>query len=356
MSLPLAVSVTSIVCQTRHHGHMTTRSFTMTPVGEFSLAESALFGFGQRMRPAGVGARDLQFDGVMRLAFCLDGYRDQVGVELRQDEQGVRAVVHGRGELDAIQRQVARVLSLNHDARGFADVGHVDSVVGMLQRAALGLRPPLFYSPYEAAVWSVLSARRPSWQMARVRADLSEAHGAAFELAGEDLAALPSPSQLLAVENFPGIDAARLARMHGVALAAQAGQLDVDRLEALGPQEALGDVQQIRGIGPFYAELIVIRAIGFTDVLPVKEPKVLELVRELYHLPALPSQVQFEAIAEAWRPWRTWVTVLLRAAGPRVLSGSESAERRRHSLPAGDLKPSVTDKARERGPIRSQDN
>lgn len=315
---------------------MTTRSFTITPVGGFSLAESALFGFGQRMRPAGVGARELQFDGVLRLAFCLDGYRDQVGVELRQDEQGVRAVVHGPGELDAIQRQVARVLSLDHDALGFAEVGQRDPVIGMLQRAAVGLRPPLFYSPYEAAVWSVLSARRPGWQMARVRAELSESHGATFELAGEDLAALPTPSQLLAVEAFPGIDAGRMARMHGVALAAHAGQLDVGRLQALGPQEAMADVQQIRGIGPFYAELIVIRASGFADVLPSKEPMVLELVRELYHLPALPGQVQFESIAEAWRPWRTWVTVLLRAAGPRVLSDSASSERRRLSLPADD--------------------
>ena len=64
----------------------------------------------------------------------------------------------------------------------------------------------------------------------------------------------------------------------------------------------MAEVQRIKGIGPFYAGLIVVRAIGFVDVLPGNEPKALELVRELYHLPALPSQVQFEAIAEAWRP------------------------------------------------------
>jgi DNA-3-methyladenine glycosylase II len=303
---------------------MTTRNFTINPVGEFSLAESALFGFGQRMRPAGVGTREPAFDGVMRLAFCLDGYHDQIGVELRQDEQTVQAVVHGAGELDAIQRQVARVLSLDHDARGFAEVGQRDPVIGRLQRAAVGLRPPLFYSPYEAAVWSVLSARRPGWQMARVRADLSEAYGAVFELAGERLAALPTPSQLLAVEAFPGIDAERLARMHGVASATLDGQLDVTHLQALGPQEAMAQVQHIKGIGPFYAGLIVVRAVGFVDVLPSNEPKALELVRALYRLPTVPSQLQFEAIAEAWRPWRTWTTVLLRAAGPRVLAHSDS--------------------------------
>jgi hypothetical protein len=31
---------------------------------------------------------DARFDGVMRLAFCLDGYRRQVGVEVRQDPGG----------------------------------------------------------------------------------------------------------------------------------------------------------------------------------------------------------------------------------------------------------------------------
>jgi DNA-3-methyladenine glycosylase II len=305
---------------------MRTRSFTIVPVGEFSLAESALFGFGQRMRPAGVGDRVPQFDGVMRLAFCLDGYLGQVGVELRQDEGGVHAVVHGSGGLDAIQRQVARVLSLDQDARGFAEVGQRDLVIGRLQRAAPGLRPPLFYSPYEAAVWSVLSARRPGWQMARVRTNLNEAHGAVFELAGERLASLPTPSQLLAVEGFPGIEPDRLSRMHGAARAALEGQLDVGRLQTIGPGEAMAEVQRIKGIGPFYAGLIVVRSIGFVDVLPANEPKALELVRELYDLPALPSQVQFEAIAEAWRPWRTWATVLLRAAGPRVLAHSVSSE------------------------------
>ena len=124
--------------------------------------------------------------------------------------------------------------------------------------------------------------------MARVRAELSEAHGAVFELAGERLAALPTPTQLLAVESFPGIDADRLARMHGAACAALAGPLDVAAPRALGPNEAMADVQRIKGIGPFYAELIVVRAIGCVDVLPRNEPRALELLRALYHLPTGP--------------------------------------------------------------------
>lgn len=300
---------------------MATRSFTILPRGEFSLRESALFGFGQRVPFGQRIAGGSDFDGVMRLAFCLDGYRRQVGVEVRQDPAGVHCVVHGDGDLDAIAAQVARALSLDHDGRGFAAVGARDAVVGRLQRLAPGLRPPLFYSPYEAAAWAVLSARRPATQMAQVRQALSEAHGARLELAGQSLAAFPTPERLLTVGEFPGLSTEKIKRLHGVARAALAGSLDADRLKAAGPEEALAAVRQLTGIGPFYGELIVVRGTGFADVLPRHEPKALELIRQLYGLESTPTVAQVDALAEPWRPFRTWATVLIRAAASRGSPG-----------------------------------
>jgi DNA-3-methyladenine glycosylase II len=297
---------------------MTTRSFTLTPLGAFSLRESALFGFGQRMRPAGVGAREAAFDGVLRLAFCLDDGTGQAGVEVRQDGDGVHGVVHGAGDLEAVRAQTARVLSLDHDARSYDAVGDRDPVIARLQRAALGLRPPLFHSPYEAAAWAVLSARRPGWQMDRVRTELSRSAGAVFALAGIETAAFPTPEQLLGLDAFDRIDAARLQRLHGVARAALSGVLSVERLRAMAPDDAMRHVQQVKGIGPFYAALIVIRALGHTDVLPVQEPRALAIAGRLYGLPTVPTAAEFARLAGPWAPWRTWCTVLLRAASARL--------------------------------------
>ena len=56
----------------------------------------------------------------MRLAFCVDGYAEHAGVEVRQDERGVHCVVHGDADSRAARRQVARVLSLDHDGEAFA--------------------------------------------------------------------------------------------------------------------------------------------------------------------------------------------------------------------------------------------
>jgi DNA-3-methyladenine glycosylase II len=290
--------------------------FSIAPRGPFSLEEAGRFGFGQRMAP--------DWDGVMRLAFCVDGYEHQVGVEVRQPAGGkvectVQMVPGQKVDLDAVRGQVARVLSLDHDAADYVAVGDRDPVVRRLLAAAPGLRPPLFYSPYEAAAWAIISARRSGGQMAEVRRRLSEQHGQTFELAGQSLAALPTPEQMVEIGEFPGLNAEKIERLHAVARAAQTGQLNADRLLRMSPEDAMADVQTIPGIGPFYSALIIVRATGFIDVLPTVEPRLITLITTLYDLAEPPSTKELEAIAEQWRPFRTWVSVLIRSAGPRVL-------------------------------------
>jgi DNA-3-methyladenine glycosylase II len=155
-----------------------------------------------------------------------------------------------------------------------------------------------------------------------VRTRLSRTWGRTFELAGEPLAALPTPRQVLEVTDFPGIPPDRIERLHRVAQAALRGLLDADRLLRLGPVVAASEVQRIKGIGPFYASLIVIRGTGFTDVLVPDESRSLDLIRQLYGLADLPLPGELEELAEPWRPFRTWCTVLIRAAGHRVLVSS----------------------------------
>jgi DNA-3-methyladenine glycosylase II len=139
-----------------------------------------------------------------------------------------------------------------------------------------------------------------------------------FELAGQRLAALPTPEQLLGVTEFPGLTAEKIHRMHGIARKALTGTLDVDRLRHIGPEACQDDMQRLKGIGPFYASLITIRSVGFTDVLPADEPMLLELVALHYRIDGPVTRDQVTDIAEAWRPYRTWASVLVRAASARI--------------------------------------
>ncbi|MBV9717117.1 MAG: hypothetical protein JOZ64_17215 [Solirubrobacterales bacterium] len=284
--------------------------------GPFSLRAAAEFGFGPRAGGAGT------FDGAMRLAFPVDGGRGYAGAVVRRPRpDGPLAVeLHSTGGAapDTVGRQLARILSLDYDGEEFIRVGERDAVIGALQRAHPGQRPVLFHSPYEAAAWSIISARRPARQAAVARGALAERLGAGFELAGRALHGFPQPGDLLAglADDAPGLTAEKVARLRGVAQAAVRGELDADRLQALGPEEALEAVKRLKGLGAFYASLVVVRATGFADaLLPVAEPKLLGHAARLYGTEM--TLARFAELAEVWRPFRTWATVLIRLAGDR---------------------------------------
>jgi DNA-3-methyladenine glycosylase II len=136
--------------------------------------------------------------------------------------------------------------------------------------------------------------------------------------------AVPTPEQVLAlgpsgVAVATGMEAVRAERVVGVARAADAGALDAAALVALAEDEARRRLRTIPGIGPFYGDLILIRATGMTDILPLDEPQLWRHVTDLYGLESLPDRAQALRLAEGWRPWRTWVGVLIRAAARRVL-------------------------------------
>ena len=290
-------------------------SAQLAVLGQFDLEHTIGFGFGQR---------DAAVDGVMRLAFCLDGYEGQVGVVVRQPEpQRLDLEIHADPgtDLDAVTAQVARVLSVDVDARPYDELAERDSIVGQVRRAKPGLRPPLFYSAYEAALWAVLSARQPHARMSQVRDQLSREHGRVFELAGRETAAVPLPHQLLGVQEFIGLFPAKGPRMHAVAQAALDGRLDTGHLRELEPAQTLTELQKLPGLGPFYSELVLIRALGHTDLLPTKEPRARRIAGALTGADAELPQAEFEALAKEWRPWRTWVVVGMRAG----LAASETS-------------------------------
>lgn len=291
--------------------------FSLTFEGSFSLPGAAEFAFGPNE------GRPRPFDGAMRFAFPVDGGQGYAGAVIRQEAvNGPLAVeleLRDGASPEAALGQISRVLSLDHDGDEFEQIGNHEPVLGALQRAHPGQRPVLFYSPYEAAAWAIISARRAAAQAATVRDDLGRQLGESFELAGATTIAFPQPRHLLELgDRFPGLSLTKLTRLRDVAGAALDGQLDAPRLHELGPERAWEDLQRLEGVGPFYAGLIVLRATGFADaLLPMIEPKVLAHTAHFYGLPEPPDLVQFGALAERWRPFRTWATVLIRLAGER---------------------------------------
>jgi DNA-3-methyladenine glycosylase II len=310
----------------------TTTMLSLRPRGPFSLAASAWFLEG--FTPA---AHDASPPGHFHLAFPGEASGEGTGVCCTQptgpDGPVEVEVVHG-DDSDADGRQVARILALDQDGTGFSAVLEREPVIRRPAERYAGLRPVAFFSPYEAGAWALISARISIRQAARLKARMAEALGTRLEIHGETMHAFPAPTVLAGLESFPGLFGRKPEWLRALARAAFDGRLDAEWLRSMPEADAIAELEELPGIGPFSAGLILIRGANTPDALPAAEPRLRRAVALAYGLVEEPSFEKVTEIAEAWRPYRTWVTLLLRRAledatgeitGRRVTEGVEGS-------------------------------
>jgi DNA-3-methyladenine glycosylase II len=282
-------------------------TFDLHARGPYSMAASARFLEG--FAPAAQAPAESDHT---HWAFAADDGVSHVGVCLQPRGHDVALTVCG-GDGPAVRDQVERILSLDADGDAFVAVGRRDPVVRRVQERLAGLRPVLFFTPYEAAAWSVISHRMRLRQAALVKQRLQRELGVELVIHGERRLAFPSPERVLAARDLPGLPAHKAANLRAVAEAAASGRLDAAHLRALPADEALAELKRLPGIGDFYAQLILIRGVGTTDFLPSAETRLLRAVGRAYGLKS-PTRLDVEALAESWRPFRSWVAFLLRVS------------------------------------------
>ncbi|PRY44482.1 DNA-3-methyladenine glycosylase family protein [Umezawaea tangerina] len=271
---------------------MTRHELTVDVLGPWSLATSKRFWEG--FAPAALPSQDGAPPAEVRTVFRVEGDWSRAEARVTQEDGKARVVVTGDGDLDRAAAQVGRFLSLDVDARDWPEVGRRDPVIAEAQRHLPGLRPCGFHSPYEAAAWAVLSQRLRIVQAARLRDGLLGPDGA-----------FPAPAELRTLAlDLPG---RKTEYLHAVADAALDGLLDTTHLRTLDPTEAVHAVRQVKGLGPFAAELVVLRGANAPDAIPHHEPRLEDEVTHRYGTGRTLADV-----SASWRPFRTWAAVHLR--------------------------------------------
>jgi DNA-3-methyladenine glycosylase II len=302
----------------------------ISPLGPFSWDLAVSFASGL----PGLRHQAARTENGLALSFLADKTFAPAAVrlELRDGEVSgeIIASEDERPNPAAVTRQVARILSLDHDATTYPAVGQRDPAIANLMETLPGLRPINFSSPYECATWAVLSQRINTAQAASIKKRLIVAHGTTFDIGGVEVGCIPTPEKMLAIRSFPSLPAVKLERLHGVAKAALDGLLDADHLLSLG-DKAPDAVRVIPGIGPFWSQAIYMRTCGVTDVWP-EEPLSNAALGALHGLSDEPSAADIQRLTEPYRPWRTWAAVLVRFAAGRGyipnFAGSEGRVRR----------------------------
>jgi DNA-3-methyladenine glycosylase II len=273
---------------------------TFHPRGPFSLTAAATFveGF--------PGTQARRAAEALRYAWAVDGDWRTVQVTVRQGDQAVHAELDDQPPAELAHqaaRDLERMLSLDVDGTDFVVLGERDDIVGALQRRFAGLRPVLFYTPYEAAAWAIIGQRIRMTQAARIKQRLSDELGTS--------GAFPAPARLAQLSApQPGLTDRKIAQLRALAMAAEDGALTRERLRAMTYEDGLEHLRQLPGIGPFSAELILIRGVGNPDALPDHDTRLDDAIRSAY---STDDDTAIQQITDSWRPYRAWVALLLRA-------------------------------------------
>lgn len=126
---------------------------------------------------------------------------------------------------------------------------------------------------------------------------------------------LPSPKEYLATNmndlRKSGLSPQKISYIRDLAERLQDGRLDLRRLEDLSDEEAMKELDAVRGIGRWTAEMFLIFKLGRTDVLPVDDLGLRKAVKRAYRLRKLPSREKFEQLAVKWHPYSSISTLYL---------------------------------------------
>ncbi len=104
-----------------------------------------------------------------------------------------------------------------------------------------------------------------------------------------------------------GLSGRKAEYILGIAEAWQSGYADID-WDGLSDEEAMAALIELRGVGTWTAEMILIFTLLRPDVFPVGDIGVVRAVERLYSEGERMSNDELIAKSQDWRPWRTVAT------------------------------------------------
>jgi DNA-3-methyladenine glycosylase II len=126
---------------------------------------------------------------------------------------------------------------------------------------------------------------------------------------------LPTPAELLDTDSETlrriGLSRAKAVYLHDLAARLVDGRLDLERLRKLDDDAARTELTEVKGVGRFTADGVLMLALRRPDVWPAADLALRRAVERVWGLDAPASVAQVDAVGEGFRPWRTLAAVYL---------------------------------------------
>lgn len=255
------------------------------------------------------------------------GEQPRLAVTVRGKRVGVRI----RG---AVREAVTRMLGLKADLTGFYALAALDRRLAPLAEQFRGLKPPRFPSVFEALV-NAFACQQLSLTVGIELLDrLARQCGPAIADVASPRYGFPRPADLVRLKpptfRKLGFSYGKAKSILTLSRSMVAGEKDLRPLEAMNENEAVAQLTQLRGVGRWTAEYVLLRGLGRTSMFPGDDVGARNHLAEwLGHRQPLDYEGVKRAVAR-WQPYAGLVYFHLLLAG---LTESGEMSRQNQELP-----------------------
>ena len=223
-----------------------------------------------------------------------------------------------RETIVAAKQQLSRILGTEQDLTLFYKRASSDKYLARLVRAFYGLHIPQTASVFEGLILAILGQQISSQVAFKLRTALIQACGASIEIDATTYHAFPQPTSIVtagpAKLRTIGLSARKAEYILDIAHKVADSELNLEALRKRSDEEIVATLTDIRGVGSWTAQWLLIRAFERSDGFPASDLALLRMMGVLMGRDSPLSPGEAIEYSRRWSPFRSCVTSYLFAA------------------------------------------
>jgi DNA-3-methyladenine glycosylase II len=282
----------------------------VSPSGPFSFDLSAkIFSNGDRqirIYDEGVFRQVIHLNGKLVLICISDeGTVDSAKLNVKLKSEMKLA----ESEKEKAREIVTRLFNLDFDPSQLYGAIGGDLTMKNITQKLCGLRSPTTQTVFEALIDSIIEQQISLKIAISIERRMIKKFGQSIEVDGEVYFAYPTPQalSLVPVDDLRGcgLTQRKAEYIKEISELEAAGKIDLERLNLLDDtSKIIAQLDSIRGVGVWTAELTAIRSMRRWDAMPADDVGLRRVISHYYCDGKKITTEQARRIAEAWGKWR----------------------------------------------------
>jgi 3-methyladenine DNA glycosylase/8-oxoguanine DNA glycosylase len=120
----------------------------------------------------------------------------------------------------------------------------------------------------------------------------------------------PAPAELLKTPDGKlravGLSGRKVEYVKELSARAHRREIDIERLHEMTDEAVMETLVQVRGIGRWTAQMVLMFRLGRADILPELDLGVQKAAQRLFRMRKLPAPEKLQKIGAKWAPYRTY--------------------------------------------------